>query len=232
MEAIFSTLAGAVAGSVPAALAGAFAWGVLSVIISPCHLASIPLIVGFIEGQGRIPPRRAFTLSLLFSLGILITIGLVGAATAAAGRLTGDVGSLGNYLVAGIFLLVGLHLLGFLPLPWARPGPGGLKLRGVPAAFILGLIFGIGLGPCTFAFLAPLLAVVFSLGSSNPGYAVFLLLLYGLGHCSVIVLAGTLAELVQRYLNWSERSRGPVLLRIICGILVILGGFYLIYSAP
>ena len=52
-----------------------------------------------------------------------------------------------------------------------------------------------------------------------------------MGHCSVIVLAGTSAERVQRYLNWTERSRGAVRLRQVCGILVILGGIYLIYTA-
>jgi cytochrome c-type biogenesis protein len=30
---------------------------------------------------------------------------------------------------------------------------------------------------------------------------------------------------------WNERSRGAVVLKIICGVLVILGGLYLIYSA-
>ena len=66
------------------ALAASFAWGVLSIVLSPCHLSSIPLIIGFISGQGaEITARRAFTLSALFSAGILITIGAIGAVTAA-----------------------------------------------------------------------------------------------------------------------------------------------------
>ena len=71
----------------------------------------IPLIVGFIDQQGRITTRRAFTISLLFSVGILITIGVIGAITAAAGRMMGDVGRWGNYAVAAIFFVVGLYLL-------------------------------------------------------------------------------------------------------------------------
>ena len=57
-----------------------------------------------------------------------------------------------------------------------------------------------------------------------------LLLTYGVGHCSVIVLAGTSTEVVQRYLNWNERSRGAVILKKVCGALVLVGGLYLIYT--
>jgi cytochrome c-type biogenesis protein len=85
-------------------MGAAFIWGLLSMILSPCHLASIPLIVGFIDDQGRISTRRAFTISTLFAVGILITIGAIGCVTAAAGRMIGDVGKFGNYFVALIFL--------------------------------------------------------------------------------------------------------------------------------
>ena len=54
----------------------------------------------------------------------------------------------------------------------------------------------------------------------------------GVGHCSVIVLAGTFTSVVQRYLNWNERSKGAVILKKACGVLVIVGGLYLIYTAP
>lgn len=47
----------------------------------------------------------------------------------------------------------------------------------------------------------------------------------------MIVLAGTFAQVVQRYLNWSETARGLVWLRRTCGGLVLLGGLYLIYTA-
>jgi cytochrome c-type biogenesis protein len=80
--------------------------------------------------------------------------------------------------------------------------------------------------------MAPMLGVTLKVASTSWFYGVALLLLYGLGHCSVIVLAGTSAQLVQRYLNWHEGSRGAVLLRQACGVLVILGGAYLIYTAP
>ena len=232
MQQLFTNLTHAVESTPLMAIGAAFVWGVLSIILSPCHLASIPLIVGFIDEQGRISTKRAFVISTLFAVGILITIGAIGAITAAAGRMMGDVGKYGNYFVALIFFVVGLHLLDVIPMPWSGPGRVGMKRKGMLAAFILGLVFGIALGPCTFAYMAPMLGVTFKLATTNLLYGVLLLLVYGIGHCSVIVLAGTSTELVQRYMNWNEHSKGAVILKKTCGVLVLLGGAYLIYTSP
>ena len=44
MQELFTQLTHAVEGAWFIATAAAFAWGVLSIVLSPCHLASIPLI--------------------------------------------------------------------------------------------------------------------------------------------------------------------------------------------
>ena len=231
MNQFFVSLSRAVDGAPAWAISAALAWGVLSIILSPCHLASIPLIVGFISEQGNVRARRAFAISALFAVGILVTIAAIGAATAAAGRMMGDVGPYGNYFVALIFLVVGLHLVGVIPMPWSGAGQVGMKRKGLVAAFVLGLVFGIALGPCTFAFMAPVLAVAFKVGSTNFLYGAILLLSYGIGHCAVIVAAGTSTELVQHFLNWNEKSKGVAVVKFLCGILVILGGVYMIFTA-
>ena len=232
MERLFTELTHAVEGSTAIAMSAALIWGILSVLLSPCHLSSIPLIVGFIDQQGRMSTKRAFFISLLFSTGMLFTIALIGAITALAGRMLGNLGPYANYFVAGIFFLVGLVLLDVIPMPFSKPGQVGMKRKGMLAAFILGLVFGIALGPCTFAFMAPMLGVTFKLGATNLLYGIVLLAVYGIGHCSVIILAGTFTSLVQRYLNWNEKSKGAVILKKICGVLVLLGGLYLLYTAP
>ena len=232
MEQLFTNLSRAVEGAPLIALGAAAVWGVLSIVLSPCHLASIPLIVGFISEQGKVTVRRAFWTATLFSVGILITIAVIGALTAMAGRMMGDVGRWGNYFVAAIFLVVGLHLLGVIPMPGAGPGQVNLKRKGLLAAFLLGLVFGIALGPCTFAYMAPMLAVTFKLAQSAPVYGATLLLAYGIGHCAVIVVAGTFTEVVQRFLDWNEQSKGVAIVKVVCGILVILGGVWLIYTTP
>jgi len=232
MEIIFTELTRAVSGSPLLALSAALIWGILSILLSPCHLASIPLVIGFIDEQGSITTRRAFTISLLFSVGILVTIGLLGVATALAGRMMGDVGKYGNYFVAAIFFVVGLHLLDVIPLNFGGPGQVNMKRKGLLAAFILGLVFGIALGPCTFAYMAPMLAMAFKMSASHAFYGTVLLLMYGVGHCGVIVFAGTSYEWVEHYLKWSEASKGAVRIKKVCGALVILGGLWLLYTAP
>lgn len=231
MGEMFAALGRAVEGATHAALAASFAWGVFSVVLSPCHLASIPLIVGFVNGQGRMSNRRAFYLSLVFSLGILLTIAAVGAATAAAGRTVGDIGRVGNYAVASVLIVVGLALLDVMPQSWPGLGDLSTRRRGPVAALVLGLVFGVAVGPCTFAFVAPMLRAVLRAASASPGYGALLLLVYGIGHSAVIVLAGTLTEVVQGYLNWTERSKGALVLRRVCGVLVMLGGVYFIATA-
>jgi cytochrome c-type biogenesis protein len=197
-----------------------------------CHLANIPLIVGFIDGQGQMSTRRAFVISNLFAVGILLSIALIGLLTALASRMLGDLGSWGNWLVAGNFFIFGLHLWGLIPIPWSGPGKVGMHRKGLLAAFFLGAVFGIALGSCTFASMGPVLRVAFAEASNNMLYAPLLLLAYGLGHCAVIVFAGTFSEKVQRYLDGNELSKTTLWVKRICGILVISGGAWLIYTSP
>ena len=230
LEGIFTVLYEAMTGALWLAVLASFGWGVLSILLSPCHLSSIPLVVGFISSQGKISIGRTFSISLIFSVGILITIALIGIITASLGRLMGDIGSTGNYLVAGIFFVVGLYLLDIIKFDWNSAGLRKTNAKGLIAALILGLLFGIALGPCTFAFMAPVLGVVFQIAQTDYLLSVIFLLAFGLGHCSIIVGAGTITGKVQKYLNWSEGSKTILWIKRVCGVLVILGGVYLIYT--
>jgi cytochrome c-type biogenesis protein len=229
-EELFTLLYEGMTGAVWLAVIASFGWGLLSILLSPCHLSSIPLVVGFISSQGKISIGRTFKISLVFSSGILFTIALIGIITAMLGRLMGDIGSYGNYFVAGIFFVVGFYLLDIIKLDWNKFGLKRTKAKGIFAALILGLLFGLALGPCTFAFMAPVLGIVFQTAQTNYFLAVIFLLAFGIGHCSIIVGAGTLTGKVQKYLDWSEESKTILWIKRICGILVILGGFYLILT--
>jgi cytochrome c-type biogenesis protein len=232
MEALFISLADAMAGAPLVALAAAFVWGVLSIVLSPCHLASIPLIVGFLQGGETVGTRRAAGLSALFAVGILGSIALIGALTAAAGRMLGDFGPWGNYAVAAVFLVFGLHLLGLLPFPDGLRAAPDKPRQGALGAFIFGLIFGVALGPCAFGFMAPVLGVTFGMAKTAPLFAFGVLVLFGLGHCAVIGLAGVSSNWVRRWLDFQNQTPGAVWLRRGCGLLVLAGGGYLVVSVP
>ncbi|MGL4370886.1 MAG: cytochrome c biogenesis CcdA family protein, partial [Spirochaetota bacterium] len=160
----FSALSAMLSSSPMIAVAGSFLWGIASIILSPCHLSSIPLIVGYIDAQGETKAGRAALISALFSAGILITIAAIGAVTGLAGRMFGDIGQYGNIAVAVLMVIIGLYLLGIVPIPFLEKGISqpGIKKKGLLAAFLLGLFFGLALGPCTFAYMAPMLGVAFT----------------------------------------------------------------------
>lgn len=229
MDALFTTLTQAMTASVGIALLASLGWGVLSILLSPCHLSSIPLVIGYISSQETVTPRRSFHLALVFAVGILITIALIGVVTASMGRLIGDVGPWGTWLVAGVFFLVGLYLMDIIKFSWSGPALTTRK-GGLPGAFLLGLIFGIGLGPCTFAYFAPVLGVVFGVAATSWLNAALLIAAFGIGHCAVIVGAGSMTHLVQKYLSWSSQSNTTAWIKRTAGVFVILGGVYFIYT--
>lgn len=233
MGEILGFFGSALAASPAVALAAALVWGVMSVVLSPCHLSSIPLVVAYMNGSTELPgTRRALGISTSFALGILASIAAIGLVTAAAGRMIGDVGPAGNYVMAAVFFAVGLNLVGLLPVPSSWGGhPVGTIRRGPWGALVLGLVFGAALGPCTFAFMAPILGIGFRAGSTAPGYAALLITLFGIGHAGIIVLAGAFGEGVQRWMNWKAGSRGAAVVRITAGVLVLLAGAFFLYTA-
>ena len=214
------------------ALPAAFLWGVLSVVLSPCHLSSIPLVVAYMSGGDELPTgRRAVVLSSSFALGILGSIAAIGALTVAAGRMAGDVGPWVAYALAAVFFAVGLNLLGILPLPSWSALPAGASRKGPGGALLLGLVFGAALGPCTFAFMAPLLGLAFRAGATQAAYGALLVALYGLGHSAAIVAAGASAQQVQRWLSWKAGARAAVLVKGVAGLAVLAGGVYFLSTA-
>ena len=230
IEKIFTELTIALSGDFFLAFAAAMGWGVLSILLSPCHLSSIPLVIGYISNQGQIKVKRSFYLAITFAIGILITIAIIGVITASMGRLMGDIGIWGNWLVAGIFIIIGLYLMDLIRLDWNNINIGKKQRNGLWGAFVLGLIFGIGLGPCTFAFLAPVLGVVFQIATDNWWKAVLLIFAFGAGHCAIIVAAGSATNIVQKYLNWTENSKSTIYIKRVSGFFVLLGGIYFIYT--
>jgi cytochrome c-type biogenesis protein len=231
MEPLLTALSGGLTAGPLLALAAAGGWGVASMLLSPCHLASIPLIVGFIGTQGTVTTRRAAATALAFAGGILLTIALIGGVTALLGRALGNAGGAVNYGVAVVFFVVGLHLVGVIELPAIRAAPVTGGRRGLAAALVLGLVFGLALGPCTFAFLAPVLGAALAVGVEQPVLAVGLTVAFGIGHCAVIVAAGSSYGWVQGFLGWKRGEATLAIVRRATGVLVLAGGVYLVYTA-
>ena len=206
---------------------GCFLWGVVSVLFSPCHLASIPLIVGYVAGQDKLVEGRLAALYAgLFTVGLVITIAVIGVICALLGRMLGDVGPYWTIVVGLILIWVALDMLGVAKCSLGGSLMGRFKLRGMGGALVLGLAYGILSGSCTFGFIAPILAIITVQEKIMTG--VLLIVLFGLGHCIPIVIAGSSTALVRRLMANASWQRGGTAFRRMAGILIGLMGLYFI----
>lgn len=195
---------------------------------NPCVLAMIPLMMAFVgayrETSGA---KKAFGFSLLFIMGLTITFTLLGFIAALMGRMVGDVGNFWPYLVAGICLVMGLHLLDILKFDLPLLTAWKPQKAGPLGAFLLGLLFGVVSTPCATPILAVLLVYIASKG--NLAYGGLLLFMYALGHCLLILIAGTSMGLAKRIIESRGLNTGIGYLRKGSGVLIILIGFYFIW---
>jgi len=219
LQSVFLTINEWIAGGTAIAALGCFLWGIVSVLFSPCHLASIPLIVAYVGGQQQLlKPRQAAHYSVAFTLGLFITIALIGIICALLGRMLGDVGNYWQILV-GLFLIwVALGMFGVEKCSMSGSLLYRLNLRGITGAFGLGLAYGVLSGSCTFGFIAPILAIITVQQKIATG--ILFIVLFGIGHCIPIVIAGSSTAAVKKVLensqwqgaaNWFQKGAGVVI---------------------
>ncbi len=227
LDQFFITINQWMTGGMALAVAGSFLWGMVSVLFSPCHLASIPLIVAYVGGQQTaVQPRKAVWYAGAFSLGLFITIALVGIVCALLGRMLGDVGSWWQVIVGLVLIWVALGMLGVQACSMSGSLLYRLNFRGVFGAFGLGLGYGILSGSCTFGFIAPILAIVTVQQKILTGS--MMMILFALGHCLPIVVAGSSTAMVRKLTESSAWQGAGLWFRRGAGLVIALLGVYFI----
>jgi len=229
LETFFLTVNAWIAEGTAIAALGCFIWGVISVVFSPCHLASIPLIVAYVGGQETLlKPKQAAYYSVAFTVGLFITIALIGIICALLGRMLGDVGNYWQILIGLVLVWVALGMLGVEKCSMSGNFLYKLNLRGMFGALVLGLAYGVLSGSCTFGFIAPILAIVTVQGKVATG--VLFILLFALGHCLPIVVAGSSTAAVKRVLESSRWQGAGNWFRKGAGVLIGVLGLYFIVA--
>ncbi len=219
---------------------GAFLWGVVGVLLSPCGAAVIPLVVGYIQRNRPETFWGAFFVSLAFSAGIFVNLMFVGALLSGLGTLMSGVDVWISRAVGVFFILIGLNMMGLFEIPakWipfsgiVNAGAEGSKMReGLLGALVLGAISGLALGPCSFAFASPILTLSASTSAGGAfSMALAVVASYGLGHCVVLVLAGTFSNALGRLFAAGGYSVARRVVGVLCGLGLIAGGAYFIYT--
>lgn len=215
-----------IAGTAIAAL-GAFFWGMISVVFSPCHLASIPLIVAYVGGQEKtVQARQAGYYSVAFTSGLFITITLIGIICSLLGRMLGDVGNTWQIPIGLVLIWVALGMLGVEKCSMNGSLLYRLNLKGLFGAFVLGLAYGVLSGSCTFGFIAPILAIITVQQKVAAG--ILLILLFAAGHCLPIVIAGSSTAAVRKVIENQSWQTGSQWFRRGAGVLIGILGLYFI----
>jgi len=195
---------------------------------SPCILASIPLVIGFVGGYAGGNKKQAFFYSLVFVLGLAVVMSILGAMAALMGTMFGDVGVYWYFVVAVILMVMGLQLSGLINLKLGGASQKFLPQRtGLVGALILGGLFGLVLSPCA----SPVLAVIPTLAAvkGEVAYGSSLLFAYALGQGTLIILAGTFTGVIESFLQ-SKGARFGTIMQQVAGFLIFLVGAYIFYQ--
>ena len=213
------------------ALVAVFAGGALTAS-NPCVLAMIPLMMSFVAGRKdeRTGPLRALSFSFVFVLGLALTFTTMGVFAALAGKVYGDISGIWKWVVAGVCVVMGLHLMGILNFTIPSPIKTPPKVRGFAGAFLLGLLFGIVSAPCA----APVLIVILTYlagAKASVAYGALLLLVYALGHSVLIIAAGTSMGAARKLIESKRVTRATEIMRRVAGGAIVLVGVYFAYTA-
>lgn len=227
LEQAFLTINSWMMGGVLIAAVGCLLWGMVSVALSPCHMASIPLIVSYVAGQDKaLKARDAAYYAGVFSVGLFISIALVGIICSLLGRMLGEIGPYWTILVGAILIWVALDMWGVSACSMSGSLLSRIKIKGMMGALVLGLAYGILSGSCTFGFIAPILAIITIPQKIMIG--IVYIVLFGIGHCIPIAVAGSSTAKVKKLLESSSFHEGSLWFKKCAGAAIALLGFYFV----
>ncbi len=208
------------------AVMAVFMAGLLSAA-SPCVLAIMPMVIGYVGGHSQGDRRKAVIYSLLFALGLSITFTILGAVAALLGRMMGDVGKMWYWSIAALAIVMGLAMIGVFEIRIPFAAKMQTKKRGGLGAFLLGLLFGVVSSPCATPILVLILTFVATQG--KVVYGTLLLFIYAIGHCALIILAGVITGFVESLVQAKGVVNFSLWAKRISGVLITLAGLYILY---
>ena len=203
------------------------------VSFTPCVYPVIPLTLGFIGARSAGSRWKGFLLSLVYVLGMALMYAVLGAFASLSGKLFGQIGShpATYFIVANVCLFLGLSMLDVFQIPQISFGASlqTKKEKGFLGVFVVGLISGLIVGPCTAPVLAAVLVYVASRHNLVYGFSLLFVFGYGVGFLMIILgtFTGLLASIPRSGL-WLERVKkifGWILIFAAEYLFIKMGGF-------
>jgi cytochrome c biogenesis protein CcdA len=223
MENIFNNIQHIIQNQHGLAFVAVFVGGLISAA-SPCVLAAIPLIIGYVGGYSEENKKKAALFSLVFVFGLSITFTLLGAAASVMGQFLGFMGRWLYIGLAVIAILMGLQLMGIISIPLPFQKTRAVNTKGLLGAFLLGMLTGTVSSPCATPVLAVILAYVSTQGDMVYGGS--LLFVYALGHCVLIFAAGLSIGLTESFVGSKGIRNFSLYAKKFSGALLVVVGIY------
>ena len=203
--------------------------GGLIASISPCSLAMLPMIIGYIGGYSKERPARTLVQLIFFVLGTAIVFTAIGIICAITGKVfVSFAGGYFGLFIAAIVMIMGLKLVGVLDfeLPVVIKEIPQNKAQSIYLyPILLGAVFALAGTPCSTPILAAIMA--FASLSASLMQAVVMLFLFAIGQGLILIVAGFLTS---RLKNWKGFYKFSDVLLKISGVLLILAALYIYYK--
>lgn len=207
--------------------AGAFTGGVIA-SVSPCSIAMLPLMIGYVGGCSKETPLRTFIQLLCFIFGTAVVFTIIGIICAVTGSVFAS--ALGGYftlIMASLLLVIGLKITDILDFEIPviiKSMPQNNTNSLVLYPLLLGIAFALAGTPCSTPILAGIM--VFAAIGKNLAASVIMLFLFALGQGIILILAGIFTSTIKNIKKFSNITDKLVK---ISGWLIIFVSIYLYY---
>lgn len=209
-------------------LLASFLGGVLA-SISPCSLAMLPLIIGYVGGYSKEPPLRTFIQLCCFIFGTAIVFTLIGIACAMTGNVFASAfGAYFTLVIASLLLVMGLKLLEILEIEAPtiiKSMPQNTTNSVFLYPILLGITFALAGTPCSTPILAGIMA--FAAIGKNLSLAILMLFLFALGQGLILIIAGLCTSGLK---NMRALAGFSGWLMKLCGALLVAVAVYLYWK--
>jgi len=206
----------------------AFMAGILS-ILSPCVLPLVPIVLGTAQSRHRLGP-------LALGVGLSVTFTLVGLFVATIGFTIGLDGDLFRSIGGAMLLAFGIILLAPAlqarfaavggPLSaWANNRMNRFEAGGLLGQVILGALLGLVWAPCVGPTLGA--ASLLAAQGENLGQVTIVMLAFGIGAATPLVVLGFLSANAMRKMRDRMRSMGSNGKRLLGISLIVIGALIL-----
>ena len=223
MESLLNNIQSIIQNDHGLAFLAVFIGGLVSAA-SPCVLAAIPLIIGYVGGYSEGDKKKAAIYSFVFILGLSITFTVLGAAASVMGQFLSFAGQWLYIGLAVIAVAMGFQLMGVISIPLPFQKTRQVKSRGLWGAFLLGILTGTISSPCATPVLAVILAYVSTQGDIMYGGS--LLFAYAVGHCALIFIAGLSVGLTESIVSSKGIKNFSLYTRRFSGAVLVAAGLY------